>query len=209
MGWSESDSGSVRYRPNQSIFIPENTTLYAVWEKIEAPSTNDPIYDFDVKIQCISDSNHHDYETSPRHSCETTFGSVYYSEEKKLYLCDMTINAKDIINIYSSRNGKKHDFYPDPNISTKVITLYYDENEISNYRKWKKLDEPGNPVIFKVTCANKNLGYRVNHEYYKRDKDNKLILEDVIRSEVEQNIRLGTSYRREQIKRNNIKVCER
>ncbi len=196
-GWCEDRTGKgKRYFRGDTITLTEDTTLYAVWGPINIERRDLQSLGDIVKLQCISNYFHYDkdkycniMENSDEYAAK--IGEVIYSEEKGLYLCDIELDGYEYCKIYDAEVSDEGQIHVLDRSETqyKNLRLYFDED----IHKWKILDDIELPIVFKIRCnSTEYIGkYKVIHEYYLKDKNNNLNLENTI-SEKEELIFLGS-----------------
>ena len=144
-GWSTTADGSVAHQPDGSIAVTGSTTLYAVWEKVNAPSKSDVVATgIQVKLDCTTEGVEHSDETfALTEAAITKIGDPVQGEHG--YTCDVTISSASYVPQFNERKGNvAHTAVKDE----ETISLIYADG------RWNALAvDTGSPcVFFNVRC---------------------------------------------------------
>ena len=144
-GWSTTADGSVAHQPGGGITVTGSTTLYAVWEKVNAPSKSDVVATgIQVKLDCTTEGVEHSDETfALTEAAITKIGDPVQGEHG--YTCDVTISSASYVPQFNEEKGKvAHTAVK----NEETISLIYADG------KWNALAvDTGSPcVFFNVRC---------------------------------------------------------
>ena len=144
-GWSTTANGSVAHRPDGSIAVTGSTTLYAVWEKVNAPTKPDVLAaGIQVKLDCTTEGVEHSDETfALTEAAITKIGDPVQGEHG--YTCDVTISSASYVPQF---NAKKGNVAHTAVKNEETISLIYADG------KWNALavDTGYAYVVFDVRC---------------------------------------------------------
>ena len=131
-GWSETDSGAVRYRAGEQITLTSddpNETLYAVWKELEtdpdAPSDDEILaLGIQVKVVCRTNATHSEEITEQYPLEEGTFAAQMSRDGKS---CTLRIIPDAYIAQFNEDHGLHT--YDDVNVQG-FVELIYEEDEV-------------------------------------------------------------------------------
>ena len=144
-GWSDKADGTATCQPNDVIKVTGSTTLYAVWQKVNAPSESDVVATgIQVKLDCTTEGVEHSDETfALTEAAITKIGDPVQGEHG--YTCDVTISSASYVPQFNEKKGNvAHTAVK----NEETISLIYADG------KWNALavDTGYAYVVFKVRC---------------------------------------------------------